>query len=65
MEKERLIENIKDSIRDDIIETLLFYMHEYRETFTPLEIARICFKEVCEYSIKLAYEVMEDMEDWA
>jgi len=63
--KDRLIENIKDTAKDNSIESLLFYMQEYREVFTPLEIARIYFKEVCEYSIKLAYEVMEDMEDWA
>ena len=63
--KERLIENIKDSARENSIDTLLFYMQEYRDAFSPLEVARIYFKEVCEYSIKLAYEIMEDMEDWA
>ena len=63
--KEKLIENIKHSARDNSIDSLLFYMGEYRETFSPLEVARIYFKEVCEYSIKLAYEMTEDMEDWA
>lgn len=63
--KNTIIENIKDSAKDDCIETLLFYMQECRDCLTPLEVARIYFKEICEYSIKLAYEIMEDMEDWA
>ena len=61
--KEKLIENIKHSAHENSIDTLLFYMQEYREEFTPLEVARIYCKESCEYSIKLAYEIMEDMED--
>ena len=62
---EQLIENIKHSAHENSIDTLLFYMQEYRETFSPLEIARFYFKEVCECSIELAYEIMEDIEDWA
>ena len=65
MTKEQMINAIQCSAQENSIDTLLFYMQEYRKVFTPLEIARIYFKEVCEYSIKLAYEVMEDMEDWA
>ena len=63
--KERLIENIQNTARDNCIESLLFYMGEYRTELTPLEVARIYFKETCEYSIKLANEMLEDMKDWA
>ncbi len=63
--KDTIIENIKDSAKNNCVETLLFYMQESRDYLTPLEVARIYFKEICEYSIGLAYEIMEDMKDWA
>ena len=65
MTKEQMINAIQRSAQENSIDTLLFYMQEYREEFTPFEIARIYFKEVCEYSIELAHEVTEDMKDWS
>lgn len=57
-----MIKNIKTTAKNDTIDSLLFYMSEYRDEFTPIEVARIYFREVCNYSVKVAYEIMERKE---
>lgn len=65
MTKAELKEEAKTCVSNELFDPIIFYMSEYREEFTPMEVARVFYEATCEYAIKLAIEVSEDMEDWA
>ena len=65
MTKEELKEDALTVTENYLFDPITFYMYEYRKDFTPMEVARVFYEATCEYAIKLANEVSEDMEDWA
>lgn len=57
--KEWLKEQAEESVENDFLDTLLWYMQEYREYFSYSEVAKI-FSET--YT-KLAEQVAKEMEE--
>lgn len=62
IEKENLIENIKNSLDSACSDTILFYMQEYRDKLTYFEIAKIFNEIFCNMTKDFAKDLYNDFE---